>query len=63
MQKSTINRRKDDYSEVIGISHFAISVGSKSDVEALTNRLRSEGYKVLSEPRTTGDGSKNRSWI
>ncbi|NLY42903.1 MAG: glyoxalase/bleomycin resistance/extradiol dioxygenase family protein [Clostridiaceae bacterium] len=40
----------------IGLAHFAISVGSKEDVESLTNRLRDEGYKVLSEPRVTGDG-------
>lgn len=56
MQKSTINGCENDNNEVVGLAHFAISVGSKSEVEALTNRLRNEGYKVLSEPRTTGDG-------
>ncbi len=39
-----------------GLAHFAISVGSKETVLALTERLRSDGYAVLSEPRTTGDG-------
>ncbi len=39
-----------------GLAHFAISVGSKEQVLALTERLRSNGYTILSEPRTTGDG-------
>ena len=32
------------------------SVGSKEKVDALTERLQTEGYKVVSGPRTTGDG-------
>ena len=43
-------------SEHLGLTHFAMSVGSKVDVEALTERLRSDGFKVSGEPRTTGDG-------
>ena len=39
-----------------GIIHLAISVGSKERVDTLTNELRSDGYQVLGEPRTTGDG-------
>lgn len=39
-----------------GVAHFAISLGSKESVRDLTERLRAEGYTVLSEPRTTGDG-------
>ncbi len=39
-----------------GLAHFAISVGSKDNVNALTERLRTDGYTILSEPRTTGDG-------
>lgn len=39
-----------------GLAHWAISVGGKSEVDALTERLREEGYTVASEPRTTGDG-------
>lgn len=39
-----------------GIAHFAISVGSKEAVNALTERLRSDNYTIESEPRTTGDG-------
>ncbi|MEM9723535.1 MAG: VOC family protein [Bacteroidota bacterium] len=39
-----------------GIIHFAISVGSKERVDEVTERLRSDGYPVIGEPRTTGDG-------
>lgn len=39
-----------------GIAHFAISVGTKEDVNRLTERLRADNYIIESEPRTTGDG-------
>ncbi len=39
-----------------GFVHLAFSVGSKDKVNALTEQLREEGYKVISGPRTTGDG-------
>lgn len=40
----------------IGYAHVAFSVGSKEKVYELTEQLRSDGYKILSGPRTTGDG-------
>lgn len=39
-----------------GLAHFSISVGSKEAVDELTERLRNDGYAILSNPRTTGDG-------
>ena len=45
-----------------GYIHFAVSVGSKERVDALTERLRNDGYEVLSGPRTTGDGCYE-SWV
>ncbi len=42
--------------EYEGIIHFAISVGSVEQVDALTERLRKDGYPIIGEPRTTGDG-------
>ncbi len=39
-----------------GIAHFAISVGSREKVMERTERLRQDGYAIISEPRTTGDG-------
>ncbi len=39
-----------------GIIHFAVSVGSKKKVDELTETLRGDGFAILGEPRTTGDG-------
>lgn len=39
-----------------GYAHIAFSVGSKEKVDVLTARLKADGYKVVSGPRTTGDG-------
>lgn len=39
-----------------GLTHLAFSLGSKAAVDALTSRLASDGYEILSGPRTTGDG-------
>lgn len=41
---------------LMGLAHLSISVGNKKNVNSLTERLRMDGYKILSEPRTTGDG-------
>lgn len=35
---------------------MAFSVGSKEKVDELTERLKADGYEVVSGPRTTGDG-------
>lgn len=39
-----------------GYIHVAFSVGSKEKVDSLAAQLKEDGYKVLSGPRTTGDG-------
>lgn len=39
-----------------GYPHYALSVGSREGVVALTERMRRDGVTVVSEPRTTGDG-------
>ena len=39
-----------------GYAHVAFSVGSKAALNALTEKLKADGYKVTSGPRTTGDG-------
>lgn len=39
-----------------GFIHIAFSVGSKEKVDELTSKLKTDGYEVLSGPRTTGDG-------
>lgn len=42
--------------EYLGFTHRAISVGSKENVDNLTKKLRIDGFEVLGQPRTTGDG-------
>ena len=39
-----------------GFIHLAFSLGSKEAVDALTERMKADGYEVISGPRTTGDG-------
>ncbi|AKG36679.1 VOC family protein [Paenibacillus durus] len=39
-----------------GYIHLAFSAGSKENVNHLTKRLADAGFKVISGPRTTGDG-------
>jgi len=41
---------------IIGLAHFAVSVGSKEKVDQITDEIRRKGHKVVGEPRTTGDG-------
>ncbi len=39
-----------------GLAHIAISVGSREAVESITEKLRKDGFTILSEPRLSGDG-------
>ena len=39
-----------------GYIHLAFSAGSREAVDALTERLKADGYEVVSGPRITGDG-------
>ena len=39
-----------------GFVHIAFSLGSKEAVDILTEKMRNDGYNVISGPRTTGDG-------
>jgi len=56
MYRPDIARKVSGLGEHMGISHFAISVGSKEKVDALTEQIRDSGYKIIGEPRATGDG-------
>lgn len=42
--------------EKTGYIHVAFSLGNKEAVNELTNKLKSDGYRVVSGPRITGDG-------
>lgn len=39
-----------------GYAHLALSAGGKEEVDRLTERLRTDGFRIISGPRTTGDG-------
>ena len=39
-----------------GFVHIAFSLGSMDAVDVLTEKMRNDGYNVISGPRTTGDG-------
>ena len=55
MNKPDILNKRDQL-ESLGYTHLAISVGNKLKVKELTKLLEEDGYKVISGPRTTGDG-------
>ncbi|MCD8183412.1 MAG: VOC family protein [Bacteroides sp.] len=40
----------------LGLTHFAFALGSKEEVLLLTETLRTDGYTIAGEPRTSGDG-------
>ncbi|WP_031476553.1 VOC family protein [Agathobaculum desmolans] len=39
-----------------GWAHLAFKAGTRENVDALTERLRTDGYEVTGDPRVTGDG-------
>lgn len=47
---------KEKIENLTGYIHIAFSVGTKEKVDELTQILDEDGYKVVSGPRTTGDG-------
>ncbi len=57
MEMPGISKSKNDpRKQFLGLTHFAIQVGSKYKVDTLTDQLRKDGFQVVGEPRTTGDG-------
>ena len=55
MHRLDVGKRDSD-TDTLGFAHLAFSVGSREAVDELTGQLRSDGYTILSGPRTTGDG-------
>jgi len=56
MHRPDISEQRAMAGTFFGLTHYAISVGSREGVDELTERIRRAGYKVTCEPRTTGDG-------
>lgn len=49
---------KDDEKSLnrTGFVHIAFSLGSKKAVDELSEKLKNDGFAIISGPRTTGDG-------
>jgi len=45
-----------DGAQRMGLTHFAISLGSETAVDKFTAELKAQGVPVLDGPRRTGDG-------
>ena len=57
MQMQSVPDKKGNLcDQSIGYIHIAFSVGSEKKVDALTDQLLEDGFKVLDGPRRTGDG-------
>lgn len=56
MSYSDITDVREKNAHTMGYAHIAFSVGSRGNVLSLTERLRADGCRIVSEPRITGDG-------
>jgi catechol 2,3-dioxygenase-like lactoylglutathione lyase family enzyme len=56
MRRESLADGSLDISERLGITHIAFTLGSKEAVISLTETLRADGYCIVGEPRTSGDG-------
>lgn len=56
MQRNDINKYPEHDRRYLGLAHFAIGLGSEKKVREMTERFRADGFSVIGEPRTTGDG-------
>ena len=45
-----------EVSQHLGFTHLSFSVGSKEEVDHLTQQMSSDGVSIVGQPRTTGDG-------
>lgn len=64
MEMPNISKSKNSADKsYTGLTHFAIQLGSKVEVNRLTELIRSDGFKIISEPRTTGDGYYESSFL
>lgn len=56
MYRPTVTKRDSEQIH-LGLIHLAFVLGSRAKVDYLTQLLESEGYEIISQPRTTGDGA------
>ena len=48
--------KQSEIAERLGFAHLSFSVGSKEEVDRLTQKMSDDGIQVVGQPRTTGDG-------
>jgi len=63
MNSNSLKTGSENALPVTGYSHMAFSLGSKEKVDELTDKLRNNGLTIISEPRTTGDGYYESSFL
>ncbi len=57
MEMPTVSGNKNDFRKhCFGITHFAFKVGTRVKVDEITDKLRTDGYEIISPGRMTGDG-------
>ena len=57
MEKLEVDSKlHEDEENYLGITHFAFSTNDNNKVDHLTEKLRNDGYRIIGEPRITGDG-------
>jgi len=56
MSTTNLVDRENSMNKLSGLNHFAIKVDTVFAVMKVTETLRKNGYAVVGEPRTTGDG-------
>src|SRR5882757_11036108 len=49
MQRAGITNNPGLQNTITGLAHFAMSVGSRGEVDLLTERLRADGYAIAGE--------------
>ena len=56
MHRPDIHEHRGDKGKTHGLAHISIAVGSREKVDALTEEIVKDGYTLMGELRTTGDG-------
>jgi lactoylglutathione lyase len=56
MYRPDISEQAGKKGVTYGLTHLAISVGSKEKVNKITELIRNDGFEIVGEPRMTGDG-------
>lgn len=48
--------KNNSIKQYLGIIHIALNVNGRDNVDKITKKLKNDGFKIISEPRLTGDG-------